>query len=213
MSRVRAGDAAAAAGRAVITTRRRSAPGLAMRTRPWWESAACCWAAAARDLVARLEKHAAEVGRSRAAQLEPERDVGRASGRRRLPTIWRPAANTRVAGGSRRKLKGRNCSGGRRARGEAQSRSSSRSSRSARSPAASRRCSMRWRDGTCFARTWSAARPPRGARFPGRPAIASCSSIRRDSPRCAANRERPTRPTAAKNADLVLFVVDGPLKS
>ena len=60
---------------------------------------------------------------------------------------------------------------------------------------------------------WSAARRRRGARFPGRRAIGWCWSIRRGWPRCAAKSRAAEAAEAAKNADLVLFVVDGPLKS
>ena len=69
------------------------------------------------------------------------------------------------------------------------------------------------RAAACFAPMWSAARPRRAAKFPGRRAIASCSSIRRAWPKCAAKRGPAESAAAAKNADLVLFVVDGPLKS
>ena len=67
--------------------------------------------------------------------------------------------------------------------------------------------------GRCFARMLSAARPFRGAKFRGRPAIGSCWSIRRGLAEVRGESRAAEAAEAAKNADLVLFVVDGPLKS
>ena len=87
------------ADRAVLPRRTKSARGL--RTFMWrlWGSASLLLGGlVARDSAARVAEHAAESGRSRAAEFEPERDVGRRSRRRKSPTIWPPAANLPSAG-------------------------------------------------------------------------------------------------------------------
>ena len=53
----------------------------------------------------------------------------------------------------------------------------------------------------------------RAARSPGPTPTASCSSTRRAWAKFAAKHGRPLAAAAAKNADLVLLVVDGPLKA
>jgi len=133
------------------------------------------WAAAG-NLTARRAKYAAEGAEHERRSLSPSQMSSGAQTQEidaNLATGREVAAAGRVTPEIQKRLPRLLRSSRRSGR-----RSSWRLSRSARFRAASRRCSMRSLGDRCFAPTWSAARPFRAARFPGRRVIGWCWWIR-----------------------------------
>ena len=162
----------------------------------------------------RMWRNSAAKGRRRAARL---RNPSELSARRARSASWptiSPAAESWPTTSTPPQAL-RDAAEGPAASRSRRSRPSSgwRSSPSAPSPAARARCSTPWPAATRSPPTSSAARPTPAAKSPGPAPTASCSSTRRAWPKSAAKPGPPLAAAAAKNADLVLLVVDGPLKA